>query len=86
MFAKGKIDEVGHLQIERAGKLQEQLCPSLNQSRHKGHCGDWCPHFGEPLSTMKNIEGKPVDVVILDICKKSFITFKKFTDERRPQK
>jgi hypothetical protein len=38
-----KINKLGNLEIERAGKFQSQGCP------HKGgNCGDWCPLFGEP--------------------------------------
>jgi len=42
---KIRINKLGILEIERAGKMKEQLCP-----RQPGidPCGDWCALFGEP--------------------------------------
>jgi len=40
----GKIDNTGKLQIERAGKMNNQGCPFTEDDG----CGDWCPLFGEP--------------------------------------
>jgi len=42
---KIKIDERGHLWIERAGKFKLQGCPHDNDG---AKCGDWCPKFMEP--------------------------------------
>ena len=42
---KIKIDEKGHLWIERKGKMKDQFCP---YDSDMSHCGDWCPLFVEP--------------------------------------
>ena len=45
---KGEIDSDGTLRIDRgAVKRKAMLCPF--QESINGFCGDWCPHFGEPI-------------------------------------
>jgi hypothetical protein len=54
---KALINKIGNLFIERAGILKEQLCKPIEgmsgpdgTSYNQGvPCGDWCPHFGEPV-------------------------------------
>lgn len=45
---KIKINSLGNLEIERAGKFKAQVCPfrALDD-----FCGDWCPLFGETYMT-----------------------------------
>ena len=38
----------GFLQRSRKDKLQVQFCP-LASPNMTIRCGDWCPHFGEPV-------------------------------------
>lgn len=68
---KGKIDKDGVLHIERAGVMRQQWCPQSG-----GHCGDWCPHFGEP----KYDRGR--EATVIDICSGKRLVFDEFTDER----
>jgi len=69
---KAKINADGFLEIERAGKFKEQMCPKC-----KMKCGDWCPLFHEPSF------GNGGEVMGLNICEGSFPTYKKdFIDER----
>lgn len=50
---KGKIDSRGFLHIYRGDSnpklYQNQVCPfSFTNNGNAKHCGQWCPHFGEP--------------------------------------
>lgn len=65
---KGKIGKDGVLHIERAGVMKLQWCPQSG-----GHCGDWCPLFGEPEKHPK--------YTYLILCHR-MIEFAEFTDER----
>lgn len=47
---KGKINHHGCLEIERAGKTKDQYCPFINNTNNGAYCGDWCPHFREPIA------------------------------------
>jgi len=76
---KGRINFLGHLQIERAGKLKDAFCPFADRETH---CGHWCPLFGEPSNEVViDIEDGAVDRVALPICKKVLL-FEELTDER----
>ena len=48
---KGLIDKNGWLAIERAGKMKSQYCPwtESDPDEEDRYCGDWCPHFVEPI-------------------------------------
>lgn len=78
---KGKIDENGWLNIERAGEMKEQECPFANM------CGDWCPLFGEPDTTITKIAFMGGTLVNekaetrLKICRAELL-FDEFSDER----
>lgn len=44
-----KINDAGHLLIERGGEWRDQHCPFAEKYENVlRRCGDWCPHFGEP--------------------------------------
>ena len=71
---KIKIDEKGHLWIERKGKMKDQFCP---YDSDMSHCGDWCPLFEEPFLDKGN------KCMVLTICQNHFITPPAdFVDER----
>lgn len=42
------IDPNGFLQRSRKDKLTPQFCPVASPNMTI-RCGDWCPHFGEPV-------------------------------------
>lgn len=73
---KGKIEKDGRLYIERAGKFKGQNCPYGVSVANSCLCGDWCPHFHEPVE----IDGD----IILKICNGTRLYFDKadFTDGR----
>ncbi len=75
---KGKIDNEGHLYIERGRRLTEQGCP---YSSGEAFCGDWCPLFGEP-----NVVEFPENetMTCLQTCRNP-LYFDEFTDERENQ-
>jgi len=64
------IDKQGSLWTERAGKRRLQLCPyvvspdSLSDERQRP-CGDWCPHFREPIVTSVNQQGEAKGTVVI---------------------
>ena len=53
---KAKIDRLGSLWIERAGKMVAQCCPINDAS-----CGDDCPHFGEVKQSVEMKSGSFLD-------------------------
>ena len=73
----GKINKDGWLEIERAGKMKQQFCPLQPEQNafRTNRCGDWCPHFGEPVFSIMCKDWE------LSTCKHS-LYFKEFTDER----
>ena len=79
---KGKIRTDGQLCLERRGKLERQACPYVTDSP----CGDWCPHFGEPNTTVTTATGGYQDTrTSLDLtCGGQPVRFyfDEFTDER----
>lgn len=56
-MAAAKIDVVGSLYINRAGKMKIQLCRHAITGGAWGFsqvpCGDWCRSFGEPYKVAK---------------------------------
>ncbi len=42
------IDGHGYLNLERAGIMKNSVCPFASADSFL-YCGDWCPHFGEPV-------------------------------------
>lgn len=70
---KGRIERIGCLQIERAGRMKDQYCPDAAGNRPE-RCGDWCPKFGEPAIAS---DGH----CVLRFCGGQLI-FDKFEDER----
>ena len=47
---KIKIDNYGHLWIERAGKMKDMTCPfsyDKDLQAASSQCGDWCPLFDD---------------------------------------
>lgn len=86
---KIKIDKRGYLFLERGGAMKEQGCPfgPIYDQRgvlRKRTCGDWCPLFGEPITTecVPAIEVPPLTSIAL--CEKGMVTChpSDFTDER----
>lgn len=83
---KGEIDETGNLNIERAGKLKIQGCPT----QENRNCGDWCPLFREPEVSkwMGSIDPKGKDRELnpkdwdLTICRTT-IHFDELIDKRK---
>lgn len=71
---KGKISKAGYLYVLRGGpELQRQYCPfgiSSSEDVADSPCGDWCPHFGEPVHHR------------LKICQGKEFNFKEFVDDR----
>lgn len=74
---KIKIDKLGYLNIERAGKMAAQDCPATH-----ARCGDWCPLFGEPYRW--GGENGPDTVMRIELCggKTLICAPADFTDER----
>ena len=70
---KGKINNDGYLNIERAGRMRVQYCPW--NSPYRNIYGDWCPHFGEIECLDLRIE--------LSCGNGRMLCFNEFTDERR---
>jgi hypothetical protein len=80
---KGKISADGFLFIKRACKEGKSLCPfSGSEGGHEddfGHCGDWCPLFGEPtLHYADEIHGY---TTYLMLCHRT-LEFDELIDER----
>lgn len=91
---KGKINELGYLEIKRAGKFKVQVCKGSTHTTEnawrqmvnvRASCGDDCPHFGEPESN----SGAPATLsgvnksypVHLKTCNRT-LTFDEFEDCR----
>jgi len=72
-----KINKLGNLEIERAGKFKVQYCPHSATML----CGDWCPLFGEP----QPIKDGKKKWEMLNICRRVIPTDtgKKIIDERK---
>ena len=94
---KGKINKMGCLRIDRAGKSTPQWCPRTGGD-DQPTCGDWCPLFGEPEAELE-LNECPVDNsgtaqissyysatgrTLLQLCKRT-LTFDEFEDERGKQ-
>lgn len=83
---KGKINNEGILEIERAGRFKKMECRIAGLGfGDLGHdpmaclCGDDCPHFGEPEYYEKRH-------VIIEICQSRFLSFDEFEDQRKSDK
>lgn len=78
---KGKINEDGALERERAGKFKIQKCRQSpvnpGNTDHHPMCADDCPHFDEPVF---HTGEKPCWT--LNICGFTCLTFSEFEDER----
>ena len=57
------IDPNGFLQRSRKDKLQPQFCPMASPNMTI-RCGDWCPHFGEPVYDPKQLTGHEGSLVL----------------------
>ena len=79
---RGIIDSKGKLLIEREGTLQYQFCPF---STSEELCGDWSPHFGEPMINQPYItNGEHRESASwLVICQGKTIFFETLTKEKR---
>lgn len=64
---KGELVRDGGLLIERAGHLSRLDCPfaALGPDREIARCGDWCPHFGEPIEVSRVTN--PAASVLVDV-------------------
>ena len=79
---KGKIDEYGCLQIERAGEWVRQDCI---YDRRGYLCGHKCPHFGEPEAEWQGgaCTGlRTTGCTLLRLCHGTVLVFDECTDER----
>lgn len=94
---KGKIDKNGWLTIERSDTERPQLCPvaAYNPDIDFSRCGDWCPLFGEPVTSTTeyitydekgttNASSTPHKTCLttLQVCNNRTLIFDEFTDER----
>lgn len=70
---RGKINNQGDLEIERAGVFKKQWCP---YSTGMAECSHFCPLFGEPR------RDPFIDQITLSICYNKTLFFDSFTDER----
>ena len=59
------IDEDGRLHIERAGTYRQQTCPFSFAIGMTTSCGDWCPHFGEPVFFSEEIIDNDTDSTLV---------------------
>jgi len=76
-----KIDKHGHLYINRKGGWLVQRCPwTADEDGECCRCGDWCPHFGEPVSYYP--EYKKYTKYTIAICHNKNISCDKLIDER----
>lgn len=80
---KVKIDKLGCLLLERAGKLKEQVCPYSQSESTK--CGDWCPLFH--VECLKDNNKENMRILIYLQCGSSRalpygISIEDFIDER----
>ncbi|MDD4390220.1 MAG: hypothetical protein PHW03_05390 [Eubacteriales bacterium] len=75
---EGKINKSGNLFLIRGGLMKPQYCPFTNTDQIDVHCGDWCPHFGEPTDVDQ------YDISNLNLCHNKTLYFPAgdFTDER----
>lgn len=72
---KGRIDNLGNLEIVRGDQWVTQMCPYCPDNYR--FCGHWCPMFGDPKNGMRH--GK--SYVYLGLCRKE-LTFDEFEDMR----
>lgn len=70
---KGQITKEGLLQIERAGVMRRLYCPYHPAGLE---CGDWCPHFKEPVELAARRAS-------LHICGETLLLFDKLEDCRQ---
>ena len=82
---EGRINLYGVLEIKRAEKFKNQICPfGGGQVQRAGEaepcCGDDCPHFGEP-ETLK-VSGENIGLVLITICHHKRLIFDKLKDYR----
>jgi hypothetical protein len=76
---KGKIDNAGRLNIERAGNMATQYCRFSANDEGENYCSDSCPLFMEP------VHYKADDPWFIEICQNRCLEFDEFTDERGNQ-
>jgi hypothetical protein len=75
---KIKIDKMGQLEIERAGKMRGQVCP---YSQQEAYCGEWCPMFQEPDIQTSTVPD--CSVATVRGCQFAYgVRLSDFTDER----
>ena len=76
------IDSQGFLSVERIlGKLKPCFCPIASPNMTI-RCGDWCPHFNEPVFQGSHV-GDPV--VELHLSCQSGTSFKATIKDRRSE-
>ncbi len=69
----GMITSDGLLLICRKGAYIQQECPLMSTSGIE--CGDWCPHFQEPLEISSS-------TIQLQLCQKTQLVFARLDDYR----
>lgn len=89
---KIKIDENGHLWLERAGKMRKVKCPKDHYIEYSGmptsktykhwECGDWCALWSDYVYMVQE-EGRGVEKQAIALCHVIHrCDLKDFTDER----
>lgn len=79
---KGKINQLGNLCIERAGKMRDQYCPYARGSDFEYRCCDSCPLFGEPRTEF--VSGIKTGNIEIELsCHGLRLSFDEFVDERK---
>jgi len=76
---EGRINSTGQLYIKRGVRMKQQHCPFQQTSCA---CGDWCPHFEEPVELGKTDEWYRYGKYALQICNKKILFINKLEDER----
>lgn len=80
---KGKISPTGELLIYREKDYKIQFCPFKQKKagvdRDFLSCGDWCPHFSEPIRRTEGYD----NFWELEICMGKKLVFEDFIDERK---
>ena len=71
---RGKINEDGFLEIQRAGVMGLQVCPVHFPKGDEHFCGEWCPLFREPVTVPGG--------TTVRLCNGGEWFFTEFTDER----
>lgn len=73
----GMINHEGALLLDRKGSFIEQTCPRSVGRGFLGLClcGDWCPHFSEPVEVSDELQ-------ILELCGGKKLTFCRLVDYR----